>query len=326
VQPAVPIFGRPRPLNTLCMTRSLVQRWAGFIFIALMTLTARPIAHLGAQNPPLRVDVKLVNVFVSVTDRNGAPVGGLTRDDFSITEDSRAQQIAVFERQSGMPLNLSLAIDTSASVAKDLALEQHAARRFVQATLRPQDKISLLEFSSAVRELTPFTNKVSNIERGIAQLRGGGGTAFYDAILLGSKQLGEQHGRKVLIVVSDGDDTVKGANYAQALEQALRNEVMIYSLIDVPIEASAGRDLRGEHALITLAEQTGGKSFYVSARGLDKTFAQVSEDLRTQYFLAYYPHNQEPGTNFHRIQVTVPKAAADSYNVRHRTGYYTDSP
>jgi Ca-activated chloride channel family protein len=97
-------------------------------------------------------------------------------------------------------------------------------------------------------------------------------------------------------------------------------------LIDVPIEASAGRDLRGEHALITLSEQTGGKSFYVSARGLDKTFAQVSEDLRTQYFLAYYPHDQEPGTNFHRIQVTVPTAAADSSNVRHRTGYYTDSP
>jgi Ca-activated chloride channel family protein len=110
------------------------------------------------------------------------------------------------------------------------------------------------------------------------------------------------------------------------LEQALRNEVMIYSLIDVPIEASAGRDLRGEHALITLAEQTGGKSYYVSAQGLDKTFAQVSEDLRTQYFLAYYPHNQEPGTNFHRIQVTVPNSSAENYNLRYRTGYYADSP
>ena len=76
---------------------------------------------------------------------------------------------------------------------------------------------------------------------------------------------------------------------------------MIYSIIDVPIEASAGRDLGGEHALITLAEQTGGKSFYVSEGGLDKAFAQVSDDLRTQYLIGYYPHNQEPGRTFHRI-------------------------
>lgn len=278
-----------------------------------------------AQSPPLRIDVKLVNVFVSVTDRHGAIVGGLGRDDFSVAEDGRAQRISIFERQSDMPLKLTLAIDTSESVHKDLEVEQHAAQRFVVAILRPQDRISLVEFSSAVGELTSFTNNAHKIASGIAHLHGGGGTAFYDAIVFGSKRLARQNGRKVLIVVSDGDDTVKGASYAQALEEALRDEVMIYSLIDVPIEASAGRDLRGEHALITLAEQTGGKSFYVSAKGLDKAFSQVSEDLRTQYFLAYYPHNQEPGTNFHRIQVTVPKAAADGYNLRYRTGYYTDS-
>jgi Ca-activated chloride channel homolog len=308
------------------MTRCFDQRWAGFALIAQLALTASPIAHLGAQDTPFHLEVKLVNVFVGVTDRKGAIVGGLTRDDFSLAEDGRAQQIAVFERQSDLPLNLTLAIDTSDSVAQDLAGEQHAARRFVRAVLRPQDRIGLLGFASAVWELTPLTNNVNKIERGIAQLRAGGGTAFYDAIVLGSKQLGRQRGRKVLIVVSDGDDTVKGATYAQALEQALRNEVMIYCLIDVPIEASAGRDLRGEHALITLAEETGGKSLYVSADGLDKTLAQVSEDLRTQYFLAYYPHNQQPDTSFHRIQLTIPKAAANSYNIRYRTGYYMDSP
>jgi len=102
--------------------------------------------------------------------------------------------------------------------------------------------------------------------------------------------------------------------------------VMIYSIIDVPIEASAGRDLGGEHALITLAEQTGGKSFYVSAGGLDKAFAQVSDDLRTQYLIGYYPHNQEPGKTFHRIDVTVPRAATQDFNVRHKTGYYGDAP
>jgi Ca-activated chloride channel family protein len=100
---------------------------------------------------------------------------------------------------------------------------------------------------------------------------------------------------------------------------------MIYSIIDVPIEASAGRDLGGEHALITLAEQTGGKSIYVSDGGLDKAFARVSNDLRTQYLLAYYPRNQEPGRDFHRIQVTIPRATPQSFNIRHRTGYYADA-
>ena len=130
----------------------------------------------------------------------------------------------------------------------------------------------------------------------------------------------------LLVLISDGDDTASNATYAKAVEQALRNEVMIYSIIDVPIEASAGRDLGGEHALITLAEQTGGKSFYVSDGGLNKAFARVSDDLRTQYLLGYYPKKQEPGKTFHRIQVTVPRAAADSFNIRHKTGYYMDAP
>jgi Ca-activated chloride channel family protein len=272
----------------------------------------------------LRMDVKLVNVFVNVTDANGALVGGLTRDDFAVAEDNRPQQIAVFERQSELPLNLTLAIDTSASTYKDRGVEQEAAKRFVQALMRTQDQMSVLEFDTFVSELTPFTNKVAQIERGLDRMRGEGGTALYDAIYLGSQRLGAKEGRKVLVLVSDGGDTVKSTTYSQALEQALRTEVMIYSIIDVPIEASAGRDLGGEHALITLSEQTGGKSFYASAGGLDKAFAQVSEDLRTQYLLGYYPHHQEPGRTFHHLSVTIPRAANEAFNIRYRTGYYAD--
>jgi Ca-activated chloride channel family protein len=270
------------------------------------------------------MDVHLVNVFVNVTDRNGAIVGGLTREDFALTEDGRPQSIAVFERQSELPLNLTLAIDTSGSVHKDMAEEADAAHRFAHALMRAQDQMSLLEFATEVRELTPFTNKLSLIDRGLANLRPDFATALYDAIVLGSDGLGKKDGRKVLILVSDGGDTAKNSTYAQALEAALRNEVMIYSIIDVPIEASAGRDLGGEHALITLAEETGGKSFYVNDGGLDKAFARVSDDLRTQYLLGYYPKNQEPGRVFHRVQVTVPRAATEAFNIRHRTGYYMD--
>jgi Ca-activated chloride channel family protein len=279
-----------------------------------------------AQDTVLHVDVKLVSVFVNVTDRNGAIVGGLTKDDFHVTEDGRPQEIAVFERQSELPLNLTLAIDTSGSVKKDMAEEADAARRFTHAILRVEDQMSLMQFATDVSELTPFTNKEILIDRGLARLKSDFATSLYDAIFIGSEGLGPKQGRKVLVLVSDGGDTASRTTYQKALEMALRNEVMIYSVIDVPIEASAGRDLGGEHALITLAEQTGGKSFYVSDGGLDQAFARVSDDLRTQYLLGYYPHNQEPGRQFHRLLVTVPRAATESFNIRHKTGYYGDAP
>jgi Ca-activated chloride channel family protein len=281
---------------------------------------------VAAQDTVLHVEVKLVSVFVNVTDANGATVGGLTRDDFHVTEDGRPQAIAVFERQSELPLNLTLAIDTSGSVRKDMGEEADAARRFAHAILRPQDQMSLMQFATDVSELTPFTNKVSAIDRGLTRLKADYATSLYDAIYMGSEGLGKMEGRKVLVLVSDGGDTASQTTYKKALEMALRNEVLIYSVIDVPIAASAGRELGGEHALITLAEQTGGKSFYVSDGGLDGAFAKVSDDLRTQYLIGYYPHNQEPGRQFHRLQVTVPRAAAEAFNIRHKTGYYGDGP
>ena len=132
-----------------------------------MALAASLLPILRAQETTLHVDVKLVSIFVNVTDRNGAIVGGLTRDDFAVAEDGRPQQIAVFERQSELPLNLTLAIDTSGSVRKDMSEEAAAARRFAHAILRPQDQMSVLQFATEVRELTPFTNKVAEIDRGL---------------------------------------------------------------------------------------------------------------------------------------------------------------
>lgn len=306
---------------------ALIGSWRlGTAAVVFWALVAGLATQVTAQELTLHMDVKLVNVFVNVIDQNGAIVGGLTREDFAIAEDGRPQEIAIFERQSELPLSLTLAIDTSGSVHKDLAEEAEAAKQFAHALLRAQDQMSLLQFATDVRELTPFTNKVSQIDRGLGQLRSDHATALYDAIYLGADRLGRRQGRKVLVLVSDGGDTASTSTYAKALEQALRNEVMIYSVIDVPIEASAGRELGGEHALITLAEQTGGKSFYVNRGGLAKAFAQVSDDLRTQYLLGYYPHKQEPGRTFHRVQVTIPRAAGQAFNIRHRTGYYTDAP
>jgi Ca-activated chloride channel family protein len=293
---------------------------------ALVAVPLPARAQEPASEPTFRVNVRLVSVFVNVADPNGAIIGGLGKEDFRITEDGRPQSIAVFERQSELPLNITLAIDTSGSVHKDLSEEIAAARRFVHSILRPQDQMSVLEFSTNVRELAGFTNKQNQIDHALGQLRSDFATALYEAIARASDRLARREGRKILVLISDGDNTVKGTSYNDALESALRAETMIYSLIDVPIAASAGRNTGGEHALMTLSEQTGGKHFYVAGGALDQAFAKVSEDLRTQYLLGYYPHHQEPGRNFHRIEVTVPRAAADQFNVRHKAGYFDDTP
>jgi Ca-activated chloride channel family protein len=287
-------------------------------------LAAFAVAWLAAQETTLHLNVKLVSVFVNVTDRNGAIVGGLTRNDFAVFEDGRPQKIALFERVSELPLNLTIAIDTSGSVSKDLRAEADAAHRFAGDILRPQDRMSVMQFSTDVNVLTPFTDKISLIDRGLRHLHTDFATALYDAIVQGSDALGTKEGRRVLILISDGDDTLGDKTYGDALEHALRNEVMIFSLIDVPIEASAGRDTGGEHTLITLSQQTGGKYYYVQQAGLDAVFKQVSEDLRTQYLIGYYPQHQVPGTDFHRITVTIPRAAQGDFNLRYRMGYYAE--
>ncbi|KAA6465415.1 VWA domain-containing protein [Acidobacteria bacterium AB60] len=317
----VNLLSPPRPA---CSLRSS-SFWAGAAIFALL-LATRSEAALAQEGPTFHIDTKLVNLWVNVTDKNGAIVGGLTRDDFKVAEDGRSQEIAIFERQSEQPLSIVLAIDTSGSTYKDRALEQDAGKRFVRAILRPQDQMMLVEFATDVRMLVDFTNKPERLDHGLSSLRGGEATAVYDTVREASDELAKKANRKILVLVSDGGDTVKTTTYAEALEHAIRGEVMIYSVIDVPIESSAGRDLGGEHALITLSEQTGGKSFYADHGGLDKAFAQVSEDLRTQYLIGYYPHNQVPGIDFHRVSVTVPRAAAGAFNIRYRAGYFANPP
>src|SRR5271170_3813730 len=273
--------------------------------------------------PPIRVDVKLVTVFVNVTDAKGAPVGGLTKDNFTLSEDGRPQKIAVFDRESAVPLQIVLAIDTSGTVHKDMSIEEHAAREFVHALLRPVDQLDLMDFASDVREVVPFTNNLRQIDNGLERLRPGPATALYDTIYLASQSLAARPGRKVLVLISDGDDTVNGVTYPRALEQALRSEVLVYSIIDVPIPADAGRDTGGEHALITLSQETGGKHYYAESTQLEKAFEQVSNDLRTQYLLGYYPTRHSTDTDFRTISVSlagVPGSA--DYALRHRTGYY----
>jgi Ca-activated chloride channel family protein len=272
-----------------------------------------------------KVDVKLVNVFVTVTDEQGGPIASLKKDNFHLREDGLEQKIAVFDKESALPLSIVLAIDTSLSTRKDLPLELASARRFTHAILRPVDALSLYQFSETVSELTSFTSDLKAIDRGIDRIRMGSATALYDALYLGSQALEPRVGRKVMVVITDGGDTMSKVDYQEAVRAAETAEAILYSVIIVPIEASAGRDIGGEHALIQLSADTGGKYFYAaSLPQLDDAFRQISDELRTQYLLAYYPAQRLSDSDFRRIQITVAGLPADSgFKVRHRTGYYT---
>jgi len=294
-----------------------------------------PVPRQSPPSPPqgqsepattLKVDVKLVNVFVTVTDDHGSPIGGLTKDNFAIEEDGHEEKIAVFDKESALPLNIALAIDTSLSTRHDLPLEQTSAKRFANAILRPIDAICVYGFNEVVNETTAgYTSDLKRVDDAIDHIRMGSATALYDALYLASRSLDHRKGRKVIVLITDGGDTVSKVDYKEAVRAAEEAEALVYSIIIVPIESSAGREIGGEHALIQLSEDTGGKYYYAtSVTQLDEAFRKISDELRTQYLLAYYPSQRASFSNFRRIEVKVsgtPEAA--SYRVRHRAGYYT---
>src|SRR4029077_123667 len=309
-----------RRMQGIALTFQMKQlATAGLLLVLCLVSVAQE------SDTTFKVDVKLVNVFVTVTDEHGAPIAALKKDNFQLREDGQEQKIAVFDKESALPLSIVLAIDTSLSTRKDLPLELASARRFAHAILRPVDALSLYQFSETVSELTSFTSDLRVVDRGIDRIRMGSATALYDALFLGSQALEPRVGRKVMVVITDGGDTMSKVDYQEAVRAAETAEAILYSIIVVPIEASAGRDTGGEHALIQLSADTGGKYFYASSLSqLDEAFRQISDELRTQYMLAYYPSQRLSESDFRRIQVKVKGIQSDSdFKVRHRTGYYT---
>ena len=271
----------------------------------------------------LKSEVKLVNVFVTVTTSRGEPAENLKKEDFELLEDGAAQTIAVFGRESQLALSIVLAIDASLSTRKDIKLEAASAQRFAHSILRAGDALSLYQFTENVTELLPLTSDLNRIDRAIGRMRIGAATALYDAIYLASQRLVDRKGRKVLVLITDGGDTASKTNYSEAVRAAQEAEAIVYSIIDVPIAADAGRNTGGEHALIQLSTDTGGKHFYAESPGeLNKAFRQISDELRTQYLLAYYPSKRLSDSEFRSIRVKVSQDRGP-LRVAHRSGYYT---
>ena len=296
------------------------QTRRGFLSLSGLAAWAQP-------QPVFRADVKLVRLLTTVKDATGALVGGLTKSDFLISDNGAPQEIAVFEQHTAQPLSVAIMLDISGSTAKDLKYEVDSLQRFAKALFgsgNPEDQAALSTFNHDVAKVSSFTRRLDRLESALRGLKVGAGTSLYDAILLGTDELGRRSGRRVLIVVTDGGDTTSFTTFHAALEAAHRNDAVIYSILVVPIKNDAGRNIGGEHALELFASGTGGKVFQPTVgAALDKAFEAILKDLRSQYLLAYYPKNVPLTRNrFHTVKV---ETKTSGLRVQSRSGYYGDS-
>lgn len=276
------------------------------------------------QRPTFSVGVNLVRLLVSVRDRNGIFETNLSRDQFRISDTGIPQEIAVFEKNTSLPLSVAILVDTSASTETDLHYEENSVARFIPTLLNAgntDDTFALFSFNWRISLESDYGRSQRRAEKALHGLRGEGGTSLYDAVYLASDTLTGREGRHAMIIVTDGGDTTSYKRYQDALDAAQHSDVVIYPIVVIPIPGDAGRNIGGEHALATLAASTGGRIFYPAGFDrLDQAFADVIRELRTQYLLGYYPHNVfEQSRRFHPVgvQVTDP-----SMKVTARTGYY----
>jgi Ca-activated chloride channel family protein len=296
---------------------------------ALLTFTLPLTAQ---QTTTLHLDTHLITLALNVTDAHGAPVPNLSASNFELTEDNHPQRIAFFDQASTTPLDIVLAIDASESVAPYRHLERAAAHAFLHSLLRSQDRIALIAFADHVAELAAFTSNPHRIDTALRHIPHGHATALYDALALASQRFSvtpsQPNARRVIVLITDGENTTRHGTYASALGAAQRSGAMVYSLVLIPVLADAGRDTGGEHALIQLAADTGGKSYDVEQPGdLAPALEHVSADLRAQYTLGYYaPPSTALASSLRHIHLQLADTALRPlYTLRYRTAYYSNS-
>jgi Ca-activated chloride channel homolog len=282
---------------------------------------------------PIRVQVNLVNVLFTVTDKKGRMVLTLNQDDFRLFEDNRPQTIRFFSRETDLPLRIGLLIDTSNSVRERLHFEQEAAIDFLNDTLRPgEDQAFVVSFDVEPQVLQDYTDNTDKLSGAIRSMKAGGGTALYDAVYYACKERIASlpstgpYLRRVLIVVSDGLDNQSEHTADEALATAQRAEATIYAIstnnsgANVTEDRMHGNGSPGDKVLKYLAEHTGGRVFFpFEASDLASDFQQIARELRSQYSLAYVSTDQAHDGRFRVITLdTVEKGL----RVRAKAGYF----
>jgi len=283
---------------------------------------------VAAQQGRFRSGIELVSLNVTVTDGAAKYVTGLTQDDFEVFEDGAKQSLSFFSAVQS-PIALAILLDTSNSMEEKLATAQEAATGFVRR-MKKDDVMEVVEFNSQVRVPQPFTNDMSALERAIRATSVNGSTSLYNAVYVSLRSLkdekaknAEEIRRQAIVVLSDGDDTSSVIEYDDVLDLAKRSETAIYAIGLRTPESGRGKFKEAEFVLRQLSQETGGRVFFpTSVAELPKIYEQISDELASQYTMAYSSKNPMHNGAWRRLDVRVNK---QGLTARTRRGYYGPS-
>lgn len=315
----------------MASVKNLLSRCAAWSLAMALAVPALP--QEPDQGQMIRRQVNLVNLFATVRDNHKKIVNDLKQEDFKVIEDNQDQKIAFFSREVTLPITMGLLLDTSGSEQYMLGAIQDAGGRFLSRVLRKGDEAMVMSFDTDVDLLSDFTDDRAQLDRAVRHARintpGGGmmnpgpvptahqtGTALYDAIYLAcNEKLNTEAGRKAIVIVTDAQDEGSKVRLEEAIETAQRTDTVIHILLVA--DPRFGGNSGVAHKI---AEDTGGRVISVSSeKKLLEAFDEISEELRSQYTLGYYPSNNAKDGKFRKIKVEV---ANHDLKVLARKGYY----
>ena len=298
-----------------------------------VALSASPQQPAQQQQPRIRTQVNLVNLFATVRDKSKHVVTDLKQEDFKVLEDGQPQQIAFFSKEVALPITLAMLLDTSGSEQNMLPAIQEAGSRFLERVVRKGDEALIMSFDSNVDLLSDFTDDRGQLDRAIRKTRinaasggninpgpvptaGSVGTAFYDAIYLAcNEKLSTEAGRKAIVIVTDAQDEGSKVRLEEAIEVAQRTDSVVHIILVYDPHYGANSGVAHK-----ITEETGGRTIVAnSEKHLAEAFDQISEELRSQYTLGYYPSNTTHDGKFRKVKIEM---ANHDLKVLARKGYY----
>ena len=267
------------------------------------------------------LNVDFVELYTSVVDGKGRPVEGLTQKDFTVLEEGKPQEVRRFELVRDRPIYAGILLDTSASMGENdsqkLKDAVRGAVRFFERVIKPKDRATVFTFNQTMTQVVRFTNQIDLLSGGLTGLVAEGNTSLYDSIIGSLYYFGGLKGKRALLLLTDGEDYGSHYRFEQALDYARRSGVALYVVgINLPERQI---DIRSK--LYKLAEETGGRSFFIhAATELERVFDTVDQELRSQYLLAYQsPQQAKDGAKFRAVEVKVDKPGLEAKTIR---GYF----
>src|ERR1700758_2077316 len=290
----------------------------------------------------LKVNVNVVQLFFNVKDKHGMLIPNLTKDDFSIAEDSKPQTIKYFTAESNLPLTLGIMIDSSGSQRNVIDMEKEVGGAFLRQILTDKDEAYVISFDISVDLLQDFTRDVHRLQAALNKAKvnvdyssggvpgmGGGpvpqhnspGTLLYDAVYLsGHDMLSKEGGRKAMILLTDGQDEGSRLKVQDAIEAAQKADAIVYVLLCADRGFYGGFGYSGESDMRKLTEQTGGRVINVGNKfdKLRDAFDQIAAELRSQYNIGYTPTNTKHDGSYRKLEIKNKQ----NYKIQARAGYY----